>query len=167
MEIGEYVIIGGLFVQLFVFGFFVVSSAIFHRRMNKAPTPKSQDPMIRWRQYLTTLYVTSALIWIRSVFRAIEYIEGNKGYLMTTEAFLFVFDSVLIFICMVWMNWFHPSEIKMLLRGEIPIRNGMELMKRGGSDIPIVASDRERPRRGRFLTDEQASGKTAWLISCV
>lgn len=144
MEIGEYVIIGGLFVQLFVFGFFVVSSAIFHRRMNKDPTRKSQDPMIRWKQYLTTLYVTSALIWIRSVFRAIEYIEGNKGYLMTTEAFLFVFDSVLIFICMVWMNWFHPSEIKMLLRGEIPIRNGMELMKRGGSFGKLASTQSSR-----------------------
>lgn len=129
MEIGEYVIIGGLFVQLFVFGFFVVSSAIFHRRMNKAPTAKGQDPLVRWRWYLMTLYVTSALIWVRSVFRAIEYIEGNKGYLMTTEAFLFVFDSVLIFVCMIWMNWFHPSEIGMLLRGEEPIKNGLELMK--------------------------------------
>lgn len=133
MEIGEYVIIGGLFVQLFVFGFFVVSSAIFHLRMNKAPTNRSQDPQIRWRWYLMTLYVTSALIWIRSVFRAIEYIEGNKGYLMTTEAFLFAFDSVLIFVAMLWMNWFHPSEIKMLLTGETPIKNGLELMKRGKS----------------------------------
>lgn len=130
MEIGENVIIVGLFIQLFVFGFFIVNAGIFHRRMALMPTRKSQGPRIRWQWYLMTLYVTSVLIWVRSVFRVIEYIQGNKGYLMTTEAFIYIFDATLIFIVMVWMNWFHPSEIKMLLRGEDPISNGMELVMR-------------------------------------
>ncbi|KAL5608634.1 hypothetical protein FOVSG1_003315 [Fusarium oxysporum f. sp. vasinfectum] len=128
MKIGEYVIIGGLFFQLAIFGIFIVVVSVFHRRMNRSPTNKSLEPSIRWRHYLTTLYITSGFIWVRSLFRVIEYLDGNDGYLMRTEAFMFVFDATLIWIVMVWMNWYHPSEIGLLLRNEIPVTNGFELL---------------------------------------
>ncbi|KAG5813939.1 hypothetical protein H9Q74_003074 [Fusarium xylarioides] len=128
MKIGEYVIIGGLFFQLAIFGIFIVVASVFHRRMSRSPTNKSLEPSIRWRHYLTTLYVTSGFIWVRSLFRVIEYLDGNDGYLMRTEAFLFVFDATLIWIVMVWMNWYHPSEIGLLLRNELPVTNGFELL---------------------------------------
>ncbi|EXM20208.1 hypothetical protein V3481_002336 [Fusarium oxysporum f. sp. vasinfectum] len=128
MKIGEYVIIGGLFFQLAIFGIFIVVVSVFHRRMNRSPTNKSLEPSIRWRHYLTTLYITSGFIWVRSLFRVIEYLDGNDGYLMRTEAFMFVFDATLIWIVMVWMNWYHPSEIGLLLRNEIPVANGFELL---------------------------------------
>ncbi|KAJ9419700.1 hypothetical protein FOXG_07019 [Fusarium oxysporum f. sp. lycopersici 4287] len=128
MNIGEYVIVGGLFFQLAIFGIFIVVVSIFHRRMNRSPTNKSLEPSIRWPHYLTTLYVTGGFIWVRSLFRVIEYLDGNDGYLMRTEAFLFVFDATLIWIVMVWMNWYHPSEIGLLLRNELPVTNGFELL---------------------------------------
>ncbi|EGU75205.1 hypothetical protein FOPG_12741 [Fusarium oxysporum f. sp. conglutinans race 2 54008] len=128
MKIGEYVIIGGLFFQLAIFGIFIVVVSVFHRRMNRSPTNKSLEPSIRWRHYLTTLYITSGFIWVRSLFRVIEYLDGNDGYLMRTEAFMFVFDATLIWIVMVWMNWYHPSEIGLLLRNELPVTNGFELL---------------------------------------
>ncbi|EMR69789.1 putative rta1 domain protein [Eutypa lata UCREL1] len=131
LDIGENTITGGLFVQLAFFGFFVAVSAIFHRRMSRRPTSQARYPLVRWRSYLTTLYVTSALIWVRSVFRVIEYIQGNDGYLMTTEAFVFVFDGLLMLGALTWMNWFHPSEIGILLRGGEPAKNGLELVKLG------------------------------------
>lgn len=131
LDIGENTITGGLLVQLAFFGFFVAVSAIFHRRMSRRPTSQARYPLVRWRSYLTTLYVTSALIWVRSVFRVIEYIQGNDGYLMTTEAFVFVFDGLLMLGALTWMNWFHPSEIGILLRGGEPAKNGLELVKLG------------------------------------
>ncbi|KAF6819278.1 Protein RTA1-like protein 8 [Colletotrichum plurivorum] len=125
---GENMVIFGLFVQLAFFGFFISVAAVFHRRMSNAPTPGTADPAVRWRQYLVTLYVTSALIFIRSVFRAAEYIEGNHGVLMRSEAYLYFFDALLMLIVMCWMNWFHPSEIGLLLRGQIPTKNGFQLI---------------------------------------
>ncbi|KAF5266714.1 hypothetical protein FOXYS1_2437 [Fusarium oxysporum] len=110
MEIGEYVITGGLFFQLAIFGIFIVVVSVFHRRMNRSPTNKSLEPSIR------------------ILFRVIEYLDDNDGYLMRTEAFMFVFDATLIWIVMVWMNWYHPSEIGLLLRNELPVMNGFELL---------------------------------------
>lgn len=127
-ETGENIIIGGLFVQLAFFGFFVVAAGIFHRRMALVPTEKASDPAVRWKNYLLTLYVTSALILIRSIFRVIEYLNGNDGVLLRSEVFLYIFDALLMMVVLVWMNWFHPSELGLLLRGQSPGKNGLELV---------------------------------------
>jgi hypothetical protein len=34
-----------------------------------------------------------------------------------------------MFIVLAWMNWFHPSEVGLLLRGNQPITNGLQLLK--------------------------------------
>ncbi|KAM6514196.1 hypothetical protein FALCPG4_015354 [Fusarium falciforme] len=128
-EIGEYVIIGGLFVQLVIFSCFVVVAGHYQYRLTRFPTPESNDPKIRWKWYLYTLYVTGALILVRSVFRVIEFIQGNHGPLMRTEAYVFTFDGLLMVGVLLWMNWFHPGEIGLLLRDEDPFTNGLQLMK--------------------------------------
>ncbi|KXG46840.1 RTA-like protein [Penicillium griseofulvum] len=95
--------------------------------MLRAPTAASHKPSIRWQKYLITLYVVSVLIWIRSAFRVIEYLEGNAGSIMRHEAYIFIFDATLMVLVMAWMNWFHPSEIGLLLRNDMAITNGFEL----------------------------------------
>ena len=64
-----------------------------------------------WQKHLYALYVASMLILVRSVFRVIEYVMGNNGYLLKKEVFLYTFDAVLMFLCMVWLNIVHPGEI--------------------------------------------------------
>lgn len=143
MKTGEKIIIGGLFVQLAFFSGFVIVSAVFHRRMSLRPTGRANDPQVRWKTYLTSLYVTSTLIWIRSVFRVVEYIQGNDGSLISTEIYVFIFDGMLMLGVLLWMNWFHPSEIGLLLRGEQPIKNGFELVKVGGRQNKMRSSTME------------------------
>lgn len=128
---GKNVIIGGLFVQLIIFGVFIFVAALFHHRLNRNPTGASLQPAVRWRSYLVTLYVSGALIWIRSLFRVIEYLEGSKGHLMSTEVYIFIFDALLMLIVMGWMAWFHPSEIGLLLRGQDTVSDGIALIWKG------------------------------------
>lgn len=119
-DAGNNLVIAGLFVQLVCFGLFVLISALFHRRMLANPTVKSLDRSIRWQRYLTTLYVTSALILVRSIFRAIEYIQGWEGVLLSSEVYLYIFDALLMSAALAWMVVFHLSEIAILLRNEKP-----------------------------------------------
>lgn len=142
---GEYIIIAGLFIQLTFFGCFVVVTGLFHRRMTLRPTPESLDPKVRWTRYLTALYVTSGLILTRSLFRVIEYIMGNDGAIMRKEVYMFIFDSVLMLIALVWLNWYHPSEIGLLLRGEKSVEHGLQLI------LP------HRSRSGTFSTNSSDS----------
>ncbi|KAJ5682665.1 hypothetical protein N7462_005830 [Penicillium macrosclerotiorum] len=120
-NLGSNVVIGGLVVQLLFFGFFVVVAAIFHARIARGPTPKAQMDRDatrhlgwrrrNWETVLLGLYMVSALILIRSIFRLVEYKYGFDGYIMTHEAFMYVFDAMLMFFAMVIMNLYHPAEI--------------------------------------------------------
>lgn len=119
MTTGEHITIGGLAIQLVFFSVFIIASTIFHHRIRKNPTQKCFTSlrssgvlqMPTWEIVMTGLYVASILILIRSIFRLIEYAQGNSGYLISHEAFLYVFDSTLMFFTMVGMSFFHPSKI--------------------------------------------------------
>ena len=119
---GKWIIIGGLAIQLMSFGFFMAVSAIFHSRCNQNPTKRSESPRVPWRKHMWALYLASALVVVRSVFRLVEYIMGSDGYLMKHEVWLYVFDAVLMFGVMVGFNVVHPSEVKGLLRGRKAMR---------------------------------------------
>lgn len=132
MEMGEYVILGGLGVQIGFFGFFVIVAGLFHYRGRRHLA--KLDPNIIWRKHIYTLYGTSLLILVRSLFRVIEYAQGNAGYLLRNEVFLYVFDAVLMFAVMVAMNVSHPGDIAIMLK-----------RKDRGSAIQLVSTDKDSP----------------------
>lgn len=63
------------------------------------------------QRQMYALYTASALIMIRSIFRVVEYVQGNNGFLLRREVFLYLFDALLMLIVMVIFNWVHPAEV--------------------------------------------------------
>ncbi|KOS47830.1 hypothetical protein ACN38_g1129 [Penicillium nordicum] len=120
-EAGSNITIGGLVVQLLFFGFFVIVTTVFHFRISRQPTSKSQLDRDQtrgdgWRQrnwftILVGLYIASFLILVRSIFRLVEYKEGYDGYTMTHEVFMYIFDGLLMLITMLVMNVCHPAKV--------------------------------------------------------
>ncbi|GKZ75499.1 hypothetical protein AnigIFM56816_000152 [Aspergillus niger] len=118
-NLGEDVTVAGLAVQLAFFSVFIVTCGIFHRRIRQWPTREVTVISARlreqkrpgWETVLAGLYAASLLILVRSIFRIIEYAQGNDGYLISHEAFMYVFDSTLMFFTMGVMNVCHPSMI--------------------------------------------------------
>ena len=111
-HIAKGIVIGGLMIQIFVFGFFIVTSMVFEKRMKREPT--SEAP---YTHHLYPLYAVSWLIMLRSVFRVIEYAMGQKGYLMANEWPLFVFDAVpMAGVMVIWGVW-HPGTIRQKVAG--------------------------------------------------
>jgi hypothetical protein len=138
---GEKIIVGGLIFQLIFFTLFVVVAGDFHRRLiNDIPVKKRYGPRtllqklrpnsrvdssftavallprsavneLPWKRHIYVLYGTSALILVRNVFRIAEYIEGNAGHLLSHEAYLYIFDALLMLTVMCLLNWIHPSEV--------------------------------------------------------
>ena len=82
-----------------------------------------------WKRHLYNLYFASTLIMIRSIFRVAEYIQGNAGYLLSHEVFLYVFDAVLMLLVMVSFNWIHPSQVTELYLKRQANRTGIELQR--------------------------------------
>ncbi|KAK2782039.1 hypothetical protein FQN53_000215 [Emmonsiellopsis sp. PD_33] len=125
-DTAENIIVGGLFVQVIFFCLFIVSAVLFQRRIGKSPTDESHQLSHTWRKHMYALFSTSSLILTRSIVRVVEYLQGQDGYLLQHEVFLYVFDAVFMFSVMVIFNVLHPSEINCLLG------RGAKMMKKGG-----------------------------------
>jgi hypothetical protein len=160
LHTGEKIIVVGLFLQLTFFGIFIVVAGIFHYRLSKSITQSSSNSSrlskrakrqhssrprhssrhhdasdinvqdLPWKRHMTVLYFASALIMVRSVIRVIEYLQGNNGYFLRHEIFLYMFDALLMFIVMVLFNCIHPAEVtdlyqKRLLRQSSSLSNEM------------------------------------------
>lgn len=48
---------------------------------------------------------------IRSVFRMIEYAQGNDGSLLQKEAYSYILDALLMIIVTACFAFFHPSNV--------------------------------------------------------
>ncbi|KAH6972944.1 RTA1 like protein-domain-containing protein [Ilyonectria sp. MPI-CAGE-AT-0026] len=108
---GNKVILLGLAIQLIFFGFFIIVTAVFHVRISRRPTIKSQTTNSPWRKFILVLYFVSLLISVRSVFRMIEYAQGNNGSLMQKEVYSYVLDALLMLAVAAVFAVFHPSTI--------------------------------------------------------
>ncbi|TQS32692.1 hypothetical protein Golomagni_06985 [Golovinomyces magnicellulatus] len=111
-NIGEKTILAGLFLQIIIFGFFVVMSATLHVRLRRWPTEDSIRSSAKWQGIMAVLYSTSIPILVRSVFRVVEYAMGRDAYLIQHEWPTFVFDSALMVITMVIFGWWFPGNLK-------------------------------------------------------
>ncbi|KAL4812459.1 RTA1 like protein [Aspergillus spinulosporus] len=118
LKLGQWVIIVGLCVQLVFFSAFLIASIAFHLRISRAPTTESDRTMDRtkswpndWRGLLFACYFVSVLILVRSVYRVVEFAQGNSGYVISHEAFLYVLDAFMMLLVMMTFNLFHPSIV--------------------------------------------------------
>ncbi|CAI7609549.1 unnamed protein product [Penicillium glandicola] len=112
LTLGKNIIIAGLFIQIAFFGFFLVTAGVFHYRLWACRDCISKSAIrVPWVKCFFVLYTASVFIMIRSIFRAIEYITGTNGPLMSTEVYLYVFDAALMFLTMVTFNIFSPKSL--------------------------------------------------------
>lgn len=77
VKTGENIILGGLILQILIFGFFAVVASIWHRRLSAYDAARASSAAIPWKKYITLLYVVSACIMLRNVGRVVEYAMGR------------------------------------------------------------------------------------------
>jgi hypothetical protein len=114
-NLGKTIILVGLVAQLIFFGLFVTVSILVWRRLGRNPTPTavmldSHSTMSGWRGVLRVVFISSALISIRSVFRLIEFTGDHDSPMQTSEAYLYVCDSLLMFGVLAVLIYLHPSD---------------------------------------------------------
>lgn len=107
-NIGEKVLVVGLIVQLIFFAFFLYVSVTFQRRLHNAHLNIIGGP---WKRLLHILFLVSALVIGRCVFRIIEYVAGTDGYVYTHEFFMYIFDMIPMFFVQAIFHFVHPGKI--------------------------------------------------------
>ena len=141
-NLAQDVIIGGLGLQIIFFGAFIVVAGIFHFRMVRVRTRSASG--VPWQRMLYVLYVGSGLILARNVFRIMEYIMGNDGYLLRHEIFPYIFDAALMLVVMIVFGIWHPSKT-IDERGEIVKRFFESRSEEDGTPLSVVDAGTNMP----------------------
>ena len=128
-NLGTNIIVGGLILQLLFFVVFLFVSIHFDISIRKRPTLKSRETNTPWYKHQLVLYGVSALILVRNLFRVVEYVQGNDGYLLSQEWTLYNFDAVLMLLVVVSLGVVHPSEVNAMLKGGRFLRHGVHLRR--------------------------------------
>lgn len=123
---GQWIIIGGLALQMLIFGFFCLTAFTFQKRYQKYLDTASSVPVWpEWKEMMHMLYGVSGLIMIRTIFRVVEFAAGTTNYLISHEWPIYIFDVVLMFGVLVLFFVYHPSRIQGLVAGD---SNHMKVM---------------------------------------
>jgi hypothetical protein len=100
-DLGANIILAGLAVQIFFF-------TIFTYMMIQSAFAKGFDLYSRHelKKVYQVLFVTTGLIYVRNVFRFIEFASGHTSYIQTHEWCFFTFESAPMFlVCMFYCIW--------------------------------------------------------------
>ncbi|KJR84043.1 RTA1 domain protein [Sporothrix schenckii 1099-18] len=114
---GEKIVVGGLVLQVLLFGLFCATAVVFHRRFKTQAVGAVRSSSsgagadVRWERILWMLYGVSALIMVRSIFRVVEFAMGQDGYPLSHEWTLYVFDTVPMFVVMVVFYIWYPGSL--------------------------------------------------------
>lgn len=136
-SLGEHLILGGLGVQILFFGFFMVIEATYYIRLQNAIYSTQYNAKIinndlksfpnkfnNWRAILASLFLCSIFILVRSIYRVVEFTQGNNGYIGRHEWFLYIFDGLMMFFNCVF---FISQDVSNYFLRAIPYTMGGEI----------------------------------------
>lgn len=112
-KLGQTIMLIGLFVQLLFFGFFLVVSLFFWKRMrndSKFSTPL-QYGNHSGSALLRLLLLAALIIILRCIFRILEFSQGHEGYLASHEAYMYIFDTTPMFLVQAMLHLVYAAKV--------------------------------------------------------
>ena len=110
--IGDYIIVAGLGLQVVMFVAFLYCCLTFDLRFRAHMTEIGATRDIPWQSCLNMLYSTSLLVLVRNIYRMVEFIMGQDGYLLSNEWPTYVFDGALMLMVMIGFFIWYPSQLR-------------------------------------------------------
>ncbi|KAJ2377704.1 hypothetical protein IW150_001228 [Coemansia sp. RSA 2607] len=116
---GKYICIFGLAVQLlFLTAFTWITILIMKdRRYKVLPGPHDADGRSAKQRLFVVVIVTTVLIFVRSIYRLIEFVDGYGGKIYGAEWAFYVFDmamilSIFLIYIVVYVGYHFPRDKK-------------------------------------------------------
>ncbi|KAI8319124.1 RTA1 like protein [Martensiomyces pterosporus] len=99
-EVAKKMVLAGLAVQLFFFAAFLFLAiyVAMSKRYTARRGPRDKDGKMAKRRLFTTIIATTVLLYIRSVYRVVEFADGYGGRIYGTEWLFYVFDTALVLV---------------------------------------------------------------------
>ncbi|KAE8418007.1 RTA1 like protein-domain-containing protein [Aspergillus pseudocaelatus] len=100
-------IVGGLLTQLIAVTAFIFSCGYVHYRLRLDCVVVS----LRWERVFVAIEIAAVLLFVRSIVRAFEYLQGSGGFVVSHEIFVYAFDAMPMWIIMALLLVFHPQRV--------------------------------------------------------
>ncbi|KAJ2694057.1 hypothetical protein H4218_005784 [Coemansia sp. IMI 209128] len=102
-EHGKKIVLVGLAIQLFFFACFLVTSFYVWAKSSYSVAISSSDSSPLWakRKVLFTVVATTVLLYLRSIYRIIEFADGYGGAIYSAEWAFYAFDTLIIYLAFI------------------------------------------------------------------
>ncbi|KAI9354613.1 RTA1 like protein-domain-containing protein [Zopfochytrium polystomum] len=124
-DMGVKIMIVGLFIQVVSFLFFLVLAAVFYRRAVAAGL--ATPGRAHWIGVFWVEVACALIVFVRSLFRVIEFWQGFDGSIAKIEALMYIFDPCLMAVVVYLLAVFHPARA--LRTDNIAVAVSMDLLK--------------------------------------
>ncbi|KAI0892754.1 RTA1-domain-containing protein [Annulohypoxylon nitens] len=112
IETSKIILISGIITQFVALSFFELQVGFLYKRIKQDLTIiLLQDPSIRWQFHFYSIGLVAILLILRAIVRAIEYLQGEGGYVISHESFIYVFDGALMFLVMLIFLVIYPARL--------------------------------------------------------
>lgn len=112
-DMGQKIMLIGLFVQLLFLGFFLSISLIFWKRMSRSSKQYAipQYGKHSWDTLLKMVLAAAVIIILRCIFRVVEFAQGHSGYLVSHEIYMYIFDAAPMLVVQIMMHFVYAAEV--------------------------------------------------------
>lgn len=135
MDIGDSVVLGGLSFQLVALALYLFLVIRFRRR-----ALQSTGSAAVWQRYVWILVASTILIWIRNLVRVIEFAQGFHGFVSEHEVMLYLFDSLLMLLVLLFFAIWHPGNFIRSKRGSRKLEDEEVHLTGGHREITSLQS---------------------------
>ncbi|KAI1393359.1 RTA1-domain-containing protein [Hypoxylon trugodes] len=112
IEKSRIILIAGLVTQLAALSLFIITIWHVYRRIQRhLPITLIKDPSVYWQNHFRALAIVTLLMIIRSLVRSIEFLQGQGGFVISHEAFIYVFDAAPMALVMIIFLIIHPARL--------------------------------------------------------
>ncbi|KAL4885092.1 RTA1 like protein-domain-containing protein [Aspergillus karnatakaensis] len=130
---GTNIMVAGIVFQMASITVFVLCAADFVRRTLRRRLLQSMMGSIV--PLLAAMIFSVICIYIRSIYRTIELLEGWDGYLITTERFFYALDGAMMVLAVGIFNFVHPGwflpAARETFRNKVEVEEGSSTELRG------------------------------------
>ncbi|KAJ5155832.1 hypothetical protein N7492_008635 [Penicillium capsulatum] len=114
---GTHIMVAGIIFQLFSITVFVLCAADFIRRTMRGGMLQSLTGSVI--PLLAAMVLSVVCIYIRSIYRTIELLQGWDGYLITHEPYFIGLDGAMMIVAVAVFNFIHPGWFLPNSKGDI------------------------------------------------
>jgi hypothetical protein len=104
---GTNIMVAGVIFQLASITVFVLCAANFLRRVKKVGVLRTAS--FSFVALMLAMIVSVLCIYVRSIYRTIELLQGWRGYLITHELYFIVLDGVMMVVAVAVFNIVNPG----------------------------------------------------------